>query len=80
MPREFKPLVRNTNGHADEDYLKKTQESVNFLVHMFSENINCVATILNAQAEQDTGRLIDMLGLVKGRVEDWIEGLKKMEE
>lgn len=80
MPREFKPLIRNTHGHADEAYLKKTQESVNFLMHVFSEDLNFVATILNAQAKQNTEILITILGIVKGRVEDWIEELKKMED
>lgn len=80
MPREKNPLVRKTTTElANEGYIKKTQTIVNFLMHVFDENMAYVARILSAQANMDTERLIDMLGLVKGRCEDWIEELKKMQ-
>lgn len=63
-----------------KEYQDKTSQATNFLMHVFSENMQCVAGIVTAQADHDTERLIDMLGLVKGRCEDWIEELKKMED
>lgn len=59
-------------------YIEKTRTIVNFLSHTLSENMEMVAMIQVAQAEQDTDRLIELLGLIKGRVEDWIEELKTM--
>lgn len=35
---------------------------------------------MEAQAEKNTKRLIEILEIVKRRVEDWIEELKSMEE
>lgn len=63
-----------------EEYIAKTRELTNFLMKVFDEKIECVATITSAQADHNTERLIDILGLVKGRCEDWIEELKAMKE
>lgn len=63
-----------------EEYIGKTREVTNFLMNVFDNNMQCVATIISAQADQNTERLIEMLGLVKGRCEDWIAELKAMEE
>lgn len=62
---------------ADKEYINKTQSAVNFLTHVFSEDVGLMASIMTAQAESNTERLIDLLGIVKGRCEDWIEELKK---
>lgn len=62
-----------------EEYINATREVTNFLTHIFSEKVECLSTILLAQADHDTERLIDLLGLVKGRCEDWIEELKAIE-
>lgn len=63
-----------------EEYVNKTRQVTDFLTHVFGESYQCVATIVTAQADQDTTRLIDLLGLVKGRCEDWIKELKELEE
>ena len=49
-------------------------------MQVFSENVSCIAAIVTAQADHNNERLIDLLGLVKGRCEDWIAELKAMEE
>jgi len=47
-------------------------------MHIFDENVGMIASIQVAQAEQNTERLIDLLGLIKGRTEDWIQELKEI--
>lgn len=61
-----------------EEYISRTRPIVNFLTHVFDEHVVMTAAIIKAQADQDTERLIEMLGLIKGHVEDWIEYLKKI--
>lgn len=63
-----------------KEYINKTRQATNFLMHVFAENVQFTAGIVTAQADHDTERLLDLLGIIKGRVEDWIEELKKMEE
>lgn len=65
-----------------EDYINKTRAMVNFLTHTFNgaENAEITASIVLAQADQDTKRLIDLLEVIKRRCESWIEELKAMEE
>lgn len=63
-----------------EEYINATREVTNFLTHIFSEKVECLSTIVVAQADHNTERLIDLLGLVKGRCEDWIADLKELEE
>lgn len=65
---------------SHEEYINKTRAVTNFLMHIFSENVECVSTIVLAQAEHNTEKLIKLLELVKRGAEDWIEELKKMEE
>lgn len=64
----------------EKEYLDKTQPMVNFLMHIFSEDVRCVSTIMTAQAEQNTERLIVLLGIVKDKVEGWIDELNTINE
>lgn len=64
----------------DKEYRTKTRPMVNFLMHIFDGGVGMIANIQVAQAEQNTEGLIDLLELVKCRIEDWITDLKTLEE
>lgn len=63
-----------------EEYISKTKEAVNFLTHIYSEDMKEVATILSHQAEGHTEALIDRLYVVKLYTEELIKKLKSMKE
>lgn len=63
-----------------EEYINKTRQATNFLMQIFGEDVFCTASIVTAQADHNKERLIELLWLVHGRCEDWIEELKAMEE
>lgn len=60
-----------------QEYIEKTSPIVDFLTNCFNSELGL--QVIVAQANCNTERLIEMLGLVKGRCEDWIEELKAME-
>lgn len=62
----------------NEEYINKTKEAVNFLTHIYSEDMNSVAFILSNQADENTGVLIDLLYVVKLFIEGMIKDLKKI--
>ena len=61
-----------------EEYIGKTQEAVNFLTHIYSEDMAAVASILSNQAEGRTEPLISYLKLVQCYTEELIEKLKNI--
>ena len=61
-----------------EEYINKTKEAVNFLTHIYSEDMKSVAFILSCQADGNTGALIDNLYVVKLFIEEMIKNLKKI--
>ena len=61
-----------------EEYINKTKEAVNFLTHIYSEDMKVVASILSHQAEGNTEALIDNLYVVKLFIEELIKDLKKI--
>lgn len=61
-----------------EEYINKTKEAVNFLTHIYSEDMKAVASILSNQAEGNTEALIDNLYVVKLFIEELIKDLKKI--
>ena len=61
-----------------EEYINKTKEAVNFLTHIFSEDMAAVASILSNQAEGRTEPLISYLKLVQCFTEELIEKLKNI--
>ena len=61
-----------------EDYINKTKEAVNFLTHIYSEDMREVASILSHQAEGHTEALIDRLYVVKLFIEEQIKDLRKI--
>lgn len=61
-----------------EEYIGKTQEAVNFLTHIYSEDMSAVASILSNQAEGRTEPLIADLKLVQCYIEELIEKLKNI--
>ena len=61
-----------------EEYINKTREAVNFLTHIYSEDMKLVAFILSCQAEGNTEALIDNLYVVKLYIEEMIKNLKKI--
>ena len=63
-----------------EGYINKTKEAVNFLTHIYSEDMAAVAAILSHQAEGRTEPLIADLKLVQRYTEELIEKLKAMKE
>ena len=61
-----------------EDYINKTKEAVNFLIHIYSEDMAEVAAIVSHQAEGDTEALIGRLYVVKLFIEEQIKDLRKI--
>lgn len=61
-----------------EEYINKTREAVDFLTHIYSEDIKEVAAILSHQADGHTEALIDRLYVVKLFIEEQIKDLKKI--
>ena len=61
-----------------EEYINKTKEAVNFLTHIYSEDMAAVASILSNQAEGRTEPLIADLKLVQCYTEELIKKLKSM--
>lgn len=61
-----------------EEYINKTKEAVNFLTHIYSEDMKSVAFILSCQADGNTEALIDNLYIVKLFIEEMIKNLKKI--
>ena len=61
-----------------EDYINKTREAVDFLTHIYSDDMREVAAILSNQAEGRTEPLIADLKLVQRYTEELIEKLKNI--
>lgn len=61
-----------------EEYINKTREAVDFLTHIYSEDMAAVASILSHQAEGRTEPLIADLKLVQRYTEELIKKLKSM--
>ena len=61
-----------------KEYIGKTKEAVNFLTHIYSEDMAAVASILSNQAEGRTEALIDYLKFVQCYIEELIEKLKNI--
>lgn len=61
-----------------EEYINKTKEAVNFLTHIYSDDMAAVASILSNQADGRTGPLIADLKLVQCYIEELIEKLKNI--
>lgn len=61
-----------------EEYINKTREAVDFLTHIYSEDMAAVASILSHQAEGYTEALIDRLYVVKLFIEEQIKDLRKI--
>ena len=63
-----------------EEYISKTKEAVNFLTHIYSDDMKAVAAILSNQAEGRTEPLIADLKLVQRYTEELIKKLKSMKD
>ena len=61
-----------------EEYINKTREAVDFLTHIYSDDMKAVAAILSNQAEGRTEPLIADLKLVQRYTEELIEKLKNI--
>lgn len=61
-----------------EEYINKTREAVDFLTHIYSDDMREVASIFSHQAEGHTEALIDRLYVVKLFIEEQIKDLKKI--
>lgn len=61
-----------------EEYINKTREAVDFLTHIYSDDMREVASILSHQAEGHTEALIDRLYVVKLFIEEQIKDLRKI--
>ena len=61
-----------------EDYINKTRGAVDFLTHIYSEDMAEVASILSHQAEGHTEALIDRLYVVKLFIEEQIKDLRNI--
>ena len=62
----------------NEEYINRTKEAVNFLTHIYKEDMNSVAFILPKQVDGNTETLIDLLYVLKLYIEEMIEDLKKI--
>ena len=63
-----------------KEYINKTKVAVNFLTHIYSDDMKAVASILSNQAEGRTEPLIADLKLVQRYTEELIKKLKAMEK
>ena len=61
-----------------DEYISRTKEAVNFLTHIYSEDMKSVAFILSCQADGNTEALIDNLYVVKLFIEETIKDLKEI--
>ena len=61
-----------------EEYINKTREAVDFLTHIYLDDMREVASILSHQAEGHTEALIDRLYVVKLFIEEQIKYLRKI--
>lgn len=61
-----------------KEYISKTKEAVNFLTHIYSDDMAAVASILSHQADGHTEALIDRLYVVKLFIEEQIKYLRKI--
>lgn len=62
-----------------QDYMDKTRKVVNFLKHIYDQNVDMIAHILTAQQEKNTKALIEMLERVIENISEWKEELKRLD-
>lgn len=62
------------------EYNQRTNPMVKFLMDVYGEDMNIVANIVTAQAEQNTKILICELKLIKDIVSGWIKELKEIDK
>ncbi|MGN0929935.1 MAG: hypothetical protein ACI4N3_04820 [Alphaproteobacteria bacterium] len=53
---------------------------VRFLMSVYGDNMNIAASIVTAQAEQNTKYIIDSLKLISNMITKWIKELEKIEK
>lgn len=61
-----------------KDYINKTRQAVNFLCHLYNDDMEIVATIHKMQAEGRTDDIINELCVVRDFSQALINELKKI--
>lgn len=59
------------------DYINKTRQAVNFLCHLYNDDMELVARVQTMQAEGRTDDLINELCVVRDFSQELIDELKK---
>lgn len=62
-----------------QDYIDKTRKVVNFLKHIYDQDVDMIAHILTAQQEKNTKALTEMLERVIENISEWKEELKRLD-
>ena len=62
-----------------QDYIDKTRKVVNFLKHIYDQDVDMIAHILIAQQEKNTKALTEMLERVIENISEWKEELKRLD-
>lgn len=62
-----------------QDYIDKTRKVVNFLMHVYDQDVDMIAHIITAQQEKNTKALIGMLERVIENISEWKEELERLD-
>ena len=62
-----------------QDYTEKTRKVVNFLRHVYDQDVDMIAHIVMVQQEKNTKDLIEMLERVIENISEWKEELKRLD-
>lgn len=64
----------------NSEYNKRTNPMVKFLMGVYGDNMNVVASIVTAQAQQNTKCLFYSLKQVSATIDRWIEELNEIDK
>lgn len=65
---------------GNSEYNQRTNPIVKFLMGVYGEDMNVVASIVTAQAEQNTWYIFCSLKQVSTTIDRWIEELKEIDK
>ena len=63
-----------------QDYIDKTRKVVNFLRHVYDQDVDMIAHIVTAQLEKNTKAITEMLERVIENISEWKEELKRLDK
>ena len=62
-----------------QDYIDKTRMVVNFLMHVYDQDVDMIAHIVTAQLEENTKALTEMLERVIENLSEWKDELERLD-